>query len=99
MTPVDTARSISAVSARPHLTGGRIDLAWQNPPGSAFDPGQPFAGIRILRRERTFPLDPQDGTIVYDGPVVESVRGPRAGSADHILLHHLHGCREWKSPR
>lgn len=72
MTPVDTARSVSAVTARPHLAGGRIDLAWQNPPGSAFDPGQPFAGIRILRRERTFPLAADDGVVVYDGPVVES---------------------------
>src|SRR2546422_4315612 len=35
--------------------GARIDLTWRNPPTDAFGPGRMLAGIRIVRRERTFP--------------------------------------------
>ncbi|MFF0445265.1 hypothetical protein ACFYT4_02405 [Streptomyces sp. NPDC004609] len=66
-------RAVRAVRAVPHLTGGRIDLSWRNPPAAEFAAGRPFAGIRIVRRERTFPLDPDDGDVVYQGPVVSSV--------------------------
>jgi phage tail-like protein len=62
-----TVRELRAV---PHLAGGRIDLEWQNPPADAFPPGLTLAGIRIVRRERTFPLDPDDGDRIYDGPAL-----------------------------
>lgn len=62
-------KSVTGVRAVPHLQGRRIDLTWQNPPASAFDGGLSLAGTRIVRRERTFPRSPEDGEIVYDGPV------------------------------
>ncbi|MEU6232933.1 hypothetical protein [Kitasatospora sp. NPDC047058] len=65
--------------AVPHLEGGRIELSWRNPSAQAFVGGPPFAGIRVVRRERTFALDPLDGEPVYHGPVVSafSDRGVR----------------------
>jgi phage tail-like protein len=70
-------RTAGAVRATPHLAGARIDLRWRNPPAADFAPapdhtGGPFAAIRVVRRERTFPLGPDDGDVVYpDGPVVD----------------------------
>src|SRR6267142_700659 len=44
-----------------HPEGHRIDLRWLNP-----DPaGHP--GIRVVRREGTFPEGPGDGVVVVDG--------------------------------
>ena len=63
-----------AVTAVPNLLGGRIDLAWQNPPATDFTGGPPLSKIRVVRRSRTFPLTETDGDIVYDGPVVTGVR-------------------------
>ena len=62
-----------AVTAAPNLLGGRIDLAWQNPPATDFTGGPPLSKIRVVRRSRTFPLSETDGEIVYEGPVVTSV--------------------------
>ena len=59
--------------ARPYLLGSRITLEWTNPPASAFAGGPPQSGVRVVRRERAFPLAPDDGELVYDGPVVASV--------------------------
>jgi phage tail-like protein len=54
------------------LLGRGIELTWVNPPVSAFEGGF-LLGTRVVRRERTFPLDPGDGELVYDdaGPVVD----------------------------
>ncbi|KUJ69073.1 hypothetical protein ACZ90_14630 [Streptomyces albus subsp. albus] len=60
------------VRAAPHPAGGRIDLRWRNPRAQGFPAGRPFAGIRVVRRERTFPLGPDDGHLVYLGPVVSA---------------------------
>ncbi|MER7728961.1 hypothetical protein [Streptomyces sp. NPDC096323] len=65
-------RSVTGVRAVPHLEGGRIELTWQNPSPAAFADGPPLAGIRVVRRERTFPLGPGDGDTLYEGPVVSS---------------------------
>jgi phage tail-like protein len=62
--------AVRELRAVPHLAGARIDLEWQNPPADAFPPGLTLTGIRIVRRERTFPLDQDDGDRVYDGPAV-----------------------------
>ena len=62
--------AVRNLRAVPHLAGGRIDLEWQNPPAAAFPPGLTLAGVRIVRRERTFPLDQGDGDRVYDGPAL-----------------------------
>ncbi len=58
-------KTVTSVRAIPHLRGYRIDLTWQNPPASDFDGDLPLLGIRIVRRERTFPLSQDDGEIVY----------------------------------
>lgn len=60
---------VTGVSAAPHILGYGINLAWRNPPVEAGATSL-LTGIRILRRERTFPLDEDDGTVVYDGPVL-----------------------------
>ena len=58
-------KTVTGVQAVPHLLGSRIDLTWQNPPASDFAVGPPLGGVRIVRRERTFPLSPGDGDLVY----------------------------------
>lgn len=58
-------RSVRQLQAVPNLLGHRIDLRWQNPPASEFSPGPGLAGIRIVRRQRTFPLTVNDGEVVY----------------------------------
>src|SRR6266704_1656779 len=58
-------KTVTSVRAVPHLLGSRIDLTWQNPPNSDFDGGPSLSGIRIVRRERTFPLALDDGDLVY----------------------------------
>ena len=69
----ELSRAPSAASARPHLLGRRIELRWTNPPASAFAGAGSQVGVRVVRRERTFPLGPEDGTVVYpdSGPVVD----------------------------
>ncbi|MFI6289869.1 phage tail protein [Streptomyces sp. NPDC051018] len=71
-------RAVRDVRAVPNLSGGRIDLTWRNPPAEDFAPGAPLAAVRIVRRERTFPLDPDDGDLVYEGPAVSSFPDVRA---------------------
>jgi hypothetical protein len=66
-------RSVTGVRAVPHLQGRRIDLTWRNPPAAAFSGGAPLVGIRIVRRERTFPRTADDGDLAYDGPVISAL--------------------------
>ena len=68
-----TTHAPTGAIARPHLLGLRIHLTWSNPPASAFGGGSAQIGVTIARRERTFPLGPDDGTVVYAGvgPLVE----------------------------
>ena len=47
-------KSVSALSAKPHLDGQRIDLEWRNPPASDFTVVAPLSAIRIVRRQRQF---------------------------------------------
>src|SRR5262245_24900457 len=64
------------VSATPHLLGHRIDLMWQNPPASDFSGSPPLMGIRIVRRERSFPLRHDDGVTVYPASPTPTGYGP-----------------------
>lgn len=50
--------------AIPHPDGHRIDLAWVNPEPAA------FPGVRVVRREGTHPVGPDDGVIVAHGALV-----------------------------
>jgi hypothetical protein len=48
------------ISAKPHPYGNRIDLTWENP-----DPDL-FPGVRVIRREKTYPVSPDDGHLVAE---------------------------------
>lgn len=65
-------KTVVDVRAAPHVQGQRIDLNWQLPPTSAFDGSPPLAGIRIVRRQRSFPLTTDDGDVVHDGPIISA---------------------------
>jgi hypothetical protein len=52
---------LKAITAAACPEGNRIALSWTNP-----DPAG-FPGIRVVRREKTFPVSPQDGVIVAQG--------------------------------
>ena len=66
-------KTVTQARGRPSLEGRRIDLRWTPPPASDFAPASPLTGIRVVRRTRSYPRDPNDGTVVYDGAVVGEV--------------------------
>jgi len=72
MTAAIASRAPVAARALPRLLGREIELSWTNPPVSAFG-GDFLLGVRVVRRERTFPLLPDDGDVVHDetGPVID----------------------------
>lgn len=51
---------LQKIAAEPHPYGNRIELKWENP-----EPDQ-YPGVKVVRREGTFPTSPEDGL-----PVVE----------------------------
>jgi len=57
---------IPDIVAAPHPSGNRIDLVWRNP-----DPS-PYLGVRVVRREGTHPLTPDDGVVVAEGEAIAS---------------------------
>ncbi|HEX8073044.1 MAG TPA: phage tail protein [Pyrinomonadaceae bacterium] len=68
-------KTVTGARATPQLTGASIALTWQNPPATDFTAPVALAGLRIVRRERTYPLDQTDGVVVYGqaahgGPVI-----------------------------
>lgn len=52
---------LADINAIAHPGGNRITLKWTNP-----DPAG-YPGIRVVRREDTYPVSPQDGFVVADG--------------------------------
>ena len=72
MSTVTVSLAPARARAVSRLLGREIELTWANPPVSAFGGGF-LVGTRVVRRERTFPLGPGDGDVVYDesGPVVD----------------------------
>ncbi len=40
----------------------QIELSWKNPPD------KDFAGVKIMRSTKYYPLSPEDGNLIYDGP-------------------------------
>lgn len=57
---------IENITATPHASGNRIDLAWTNP-----DPAT-YLGVRVVRREGTHPVTPDDGFLVAEGDGISS---------------------------
>ncbi|WP_306316873.1 MULTISPECIES: phage tail protein [unclassified Streptomyces] len=75
MTPAAAEpRAPTGARAVPSLLGRSVELRWTNPPVAAFDGGF-LVGVRVVRRERTFPLDPDDGDLVHDetAPIVQAL--------------------------
>jgi hypothetical protein len=71
------------LTAQAHPSGNRIDLTWSNP-----QPAQ-FPGIRVMRREGTYPAGPQDGQLVLDetaGATAASDTGLRAETVYYYAL-------------
>ena len=66
-------KTVTDVQALPHLRGSRIDLTWTLPPSSDFEAGRRLGGIKVVRRERTFPRDDDDGVVVYDDAPVNGI--------------------------
>ena len=73
---------LPGLTALAHPAGNRIDLTWTNP-----DPAQ-FPGIRVMRREDTYPTGPQDGLLVLDvaGATAASDSGLRAETVYYYAL-------------
>ncbi|MGH2933888.1 MAG: phage tail protein [Gaiellaceae bacterium] len=86
-------RTIADVRAVPHLRGGRIDLKWSLPPNTDYDPGRRLGGVVVVRRERTFPRDPSDGVVVYDGAPVAAVSDATATS-QHTYYYTVYAVEE-----
>lgn len=55
---------LEKITATSNPAGNRIDLKWLNP-----DPVQ-FPGVRVVRREGTHPVTPQDGILVVEGELL-----------------------------
>ncbi len=67
------AMTVSAVTAEPLLRGNAAIVHWQNPPAADFPAATPFVAVRLVRRERLFPRDADDGETVYQGDIVSEV--------------------------
>jgi hypothetical protein len=75
------------ITGQANSSGNRIDLSWTNP-----DPVT-FPGVRVVRRERTHPLTPDDGVIVVHGTGILSVSdvGLKGETAYYYTLFPFHG--------
>ncbi|HEX2187407.1 MAG TPA: phage tail protein [Longimicrobiaceae bacterium] len=52
---------LEALAAAPHPDGYRVELTWANPRPAD------WPGVRVVRREGTWPADPGDGVVVAEG--------------------------------
>ena len=57
--------------ALPHPLGNRIDLRWSNP-----EPAK-YRGVRVVRREGTYPTGPRDGALVAEGAGLVAAVDPK----------------------
>ncbi|MFD5406142.1 hypothetical protein [Streptomyces griseorubiginosus] len=70
------------ITATGHTDGNRVDLTWSYPKGV------PEAGVRVVRRERTHPVNPDDGTTVDQG--IGLVRATDQGLlGEHVYYYGL----------
>lgn len=56
-----------AISAKPHPAGNRVELGWR------FPAAPDFTGVRVVRREGSHPIGPDDGVTVAQGIGTEAV--------------------------
>ena len=59
-TDITPPANVSDFTAKPGIR--EIQLSWKNPPD------KDFKGVRIMRSTKYFPLSPEEGDLVYDGP-------------------------------
>lgn len=64
-------KTIARIQATPDLRGQRIDLIWQNPLASDFEPGVTLTRLCIMRQEGTFPLEANPAQSLYYGAVID----------------------------
>ena len=70
---------VLGLKAEPHPDGNRVDLVWTNPTEAN------FRGVKILRREVTYPELPGDlGSIfqIHDEPIALTPAGANADFSD-----------------
>jgi hypothetical protein len=74
------------IKARAHPDGNRIDLSWDNP--HPVD----FPSVRVVRREGTHPMKPDDGVVVVStGPLSATDLGLRGETVYYYSLFPFHG--------
>jgi hypothetical protein len=70
--PPDEIAPANVANFFANATTGRVALTWENPSD------EDFAGVKIMRREDTYPLTPSDGVLVYEG-ANQAVDDPKVG--------------------
>ncbi len=58
---------LTQITAEARPEGNRIDLRWENPEAAQ------FPGMRVMRRTRTYPTSPEDGTLIAEGMNLNAV--------------------------
>jgi len=76
---------LTEITASACPEGKRIALSWTNP-----DPAG-YPGIRVVRREKTFPVSPKDGVIVADGTELATGMGADGEALYSIIDSDLRG--------
>lgn len=59
---------LTAITAEAHASGNQIDLSWQLPTGAE------FPNVRVMRREGSYPTHPNDGSLVAEGPGLQTAQ-------------------------
>ena len=67
LTPADITAPANVSDFEAEPGNEQVKLKWENPPD------EDFKGVRILRSDRFFPIDPWDGALIYDGRAEEFV--------------------------
>ena len=62
-------RVVKELKAKTNPVGNSIELSWKNPSETEFPE---FAGLKVVRRERTFPADETDGEVYLVDTTKES---------------------------
>jgi len=73
---------LDALTATAHPRGNRIELRWRNPDI------EHYPGVRVMRREGTYPVGPDDGVLVALGSGLEQLvdQGLRSETVYYYML-------------